>query len=43
MIMAGELLEAAAQREARQIDEPLFFDTFGMLAANDTAVSRRRR
>ena len=44
MIMAGELLETAAQREARQIDETLFFDTCGIPAANDTkAVSRRRR
>jgi len=28
MNMAGELLAAAAQREARQIDEQLFFETF---------------
>ncbi|MGH8326005.1 MAG: hypothetical protein ACRET2_04500 [Steroidobacteraceae bacterium] len=26
--MGGELLAAAAQREARQIDEQLFFETF---------------
>jgi hypothetical protein len=29
MIMAGELLEVAAQRDARQIDETLFFETCG--------------
>jgi replication-associated recombination protein RarA len=28
MNMAGELLAAAAQREARQIDEQLFFEAF---------------
>ena len=28
MNMSGELLAAAAQREARQIDEQLFFETF---------------
>lgn len=28
MNMGGELLAAAAQREARQIDEQLFFETF---------------
>ena len=33
MIMAGELLEAAAQREARQIDETLFFEICAVPAA----------
>jgi general secretion pathway protein A len=44
MIMAGELLAVAAQREARQIDETLFFEICAMTAPNDTkAASRRRR
>jgi len=44
MIMASDLLDTAAQREARQIDETLFFETYGGTPANDTkAVSRRRR
>jgi hypothetical protein len=44
MIMANELLEAAAQREARQIDETLFFEVSAMPAANEAkAASRRRR
>ena len=43
MIMAGELLETAAQREARQIDETLFFETCGVPAANDTKAAIRRR
>jgi type II secretory pathway predicted ATPase ExeA len=44
MIMANELLEAAAQREARQIDETLFFEICAMPAANQArAASRRRR
>lgn len=33
MNMAGELLTMAAQREARQIDEQLFFETFNTSAA----------
>jgi general secretion pathway protein A len=33
MNMAGELLTIAAQREARQIDEQLFFETFNSSAA----------
>jgi hypothetical protein len=42
--MAGELLETAAQREARQIDENLFFEICKGTPANDTkAVIRRRR
>jgi general secretion pathway protein A len=44
MIMANELLEAAAQREARQIDETLFFEVSAMPASNEAkAASRRRR
>jgi general secretion pathway protein A len=44
MIIAGDLLETAAQREARQIDETLFIETGGMPAATETkAVIRRRR
>ncbi len=44
MIMAGDLLETAAQREARQIDETLFFETCAVTAPNETrAVIRRRR
>ncbi len=44
MIMASELLETAAQREARQIDEALFFETCGVPTANETkAVIGRRR
>jgi hypothetical protein len=44
MIIANELLEAAAQREARQIDETLFFEICAMPAANEAkAASRRRR
>jgi general secretion pathway protein A len=44
MIMAAELLEAAAQRDARQIDETLFFEVSAVPAAGETkAVIRRRR
>jgi len=44
MIMAGELLDTAAQREARQIDETLFFEICAMPAASEAkAASRRRR
>jgi len=44
MIMANELLEAAGQREARQIDETLFFEICATPAANEAkAASRRRR
>src|SRR5208337_3675850 len=45
MIMAAELLEAAAQREARQIDEALFFETCAVPDASQTkaAIRRRRR
>lgn len=46
MIMAGELLAAAAQREARHIDEQLFFETFSTPATASTAqlkVAGRKR
>jgi len=43
MIMAGELLEIAAQREARQIDETLFFETCAVPAANPIKPTIRRR
>lgn len=38
MNMAGELLTVAAQREARQIDEQLFFETFTASAATATSA-----
>jgi type II secretory pathway predicted ATPase ExeA len=43
MNMAGELLALAAQREAPQIDEQLFFDTFAVPAAAPVKVAARRR
>ena len=43
MIMAAELLEAAAQREARQIDETLFFEICAVPAASETKAATRRR
>jgi type II secretory pathway predicted ATPase ExeA len=43
MIMAAELLEAAAQREARQIDETLFFEVSAVPAAGETKAAIRRR
>jgi hypothetical protein len=43
MIMAGELLELAAQRDARQIDETLFFETCAAPAASETKAATRRR
>ena len=43
MIMAAELLEAAAQREARQIDEALFFETCAVPDATQTKAAIRRR
>jgi hypothetical protein len=42
-IMAGDLLAAAAQREARQIDETLFFETCGVPASGETKAAIRRR
>ena len=43
MNMAGELLALAAQREARHIDEQLFFDTFAAPAAAPVKLAARRR
>src|SRR6201995_3577483 len=43
MIMAGELLAAAAQREAQQIDEALFFETCAGTASETKAPIKRRR
>ena len=43
MIMAGELLELAAQRDARQIDETPFFETCAVPAASETKAAIRRR
>lgn len=43
MIMAAELLEAAAQREARQIDETLFFEISAVPAPGEAKVAIRRR
>jgi general secretion pathway protein A len=44
MNMAGELLASAAQREARQIDEKLFLETYAAQPAAEikTATGRRR-
>jgi len=41
--MAGELLALAAQREARHIDEKLFFETFAAPAPAQAKVAARRR
>ena len=43
MIMAADLLEAAAQRDARQIDETLFFETCGIPTTSETKAAIRRR
>jgi type II secretory pathway predicted ATPase ExeA len=43
MIMAAELLEVAAQREARQIDEALFFEICAVPATSETKAAVRRR
>ncbi len=43
MNMAGELLAAAAQREARQIDEKLFLETFAPPAPAEAKAAGRRR
>jgi hypothetical protein len=42
MNMAGELLAIAAQREAQQIDEKLFLETYAQPASAKTAAARRR-
>ena len=43
MNMAGELLAAAAEREARQIDDKLFFETCAVAPAAETRAAGRRR
>lgn len=43
MNMGGELLAAAAQREARHIDEQLFFETFAAPVAAPVKLAARRR
>jgi type II secretory pathway predicted ATPase ExeA len=43
MIMAGELLEVATQREARQINETLFFENAAVPAVSETKAAIRRR
>ena len=43
MNMAGELLASAAQREAPQIDEQLFFETFAAPSAAQPKAAARRR
>ena len=42
MNMAGELLSIAAEREARQIDEKLFLETYAQPAESKAAAGRRR-
>jgi len=39
--MAGELLSAAAERDARQIDEKLFFEVFAL--PQEAAPKAKRR
>jgi len=43
MNIAGELLDAAAQREARHIDEKLFFELSAAPAAPEPKAARQRR
>ncbi|WP_408735598.1 ExeA family protein [Acidiphilium sp. 34-64-41] len=43
MIMAAELLDAAAHREARQIDETLFFETLAIPTPNTAKATTRQR
>ena len=43
MIMAAELLEATAQREARRIDETLFFEICAVPATSEAKAATRRR
>jgi general secretion pathway protein A len=43
MNMAGELLASAAQREARQIDEKLFLETYAAQPAAETKTAAGRR
>jgi hypothetical protein len=43
MIMADNLLQAAVQREARQIDETLFFEVCAVPATSEPKAAARRR
>ena len=43
MIMAADLLQAAAHHDARQIDETLFFQTCAVPAPSETKATIRRR
>jgi hypothetical protein len=43
MNMAGELLAAAAQREAKNLDEKLFLETFAMPPVEAKTGAGRRR
>lgn len=43
MMLAGELLDAAAQREARHIDEKLFLELCATPAAPEPKTTRQRR
>jgi type II secretory pathway predicted ATPase ExeA len=43
MIMAAELLEVAARREARQIDETLFFEVCAVPVVSEAKAATRRR
>jgi len=43
MNMAGELLALAAQREAHQIDEQLFFEAFAPNAPTQAKAAAGRR
>ena len=43
MNMAGELLAVAAQREARQIDEKLFLESFATPSPAEAKAAGRRR
>ena len=43
MIMGDELLAAASQREARQIDETLYFETYAATTVNKTKDGNGRR
>jgi hypothetical protein len=42
MSMAAGLLSIAAERQARQIDEKLFLETYAQLAPEKAAAGRRR-
>jgi len=42
MVMAGELLSAGAEREAKQLDEKLYFEVFAVPAPPESAKPARR-